>query len=233
MSPKALIFDVFGSVVDWRTGVAREAASTFARLGVPVDPFAFADAWRNEYDPSMARIRDGGRGYVPLDDLHLENLVVVLERFGIAPALDEAERRALATAWEKLPPWPDAGDGLARLKRRFIVAPCSNGSIALMTRLARHGGLPWDCILGAEIARDYKPKAGVYLASAQALRLPPGDVMMCACHNNDLEAARAAGLATAYWPRPDEWGRSERIPPSQDWDVVAEDLSDLAERLGA
>ncbi len=233
MTPAALIFDVFGSVVDWRTGVAREAEAAFARVGAEADPWAFADAWRREYDPSMSRIRDGGRGYVPLDDLHRENLDVVLDRFGLSARFDDAARDDLTRAWEKLPPWPDAVDALTRLKARAVVAPCSNGSIALMTRLAKFGGLPWDCILGAEIARDYKPKPEVYLASARALRLPPSEVMMCACHNDDLAAARDAGLKTAYWPRPDEWGLGRRIEASSAWDVVADDMADLAARLGA
>lgn len=230
---EALIFDVFGTVVDWRSGVAREAERMFMARGVKADPRAFADAWRGEYQPAMERIRSGGRGYVALDDLHLENLGIVLDRFGIADAFDAPARGELNRAWERLPPWRDSRPGLTRLKAGFIVAPCSNGSFALMTRLAKFGGLPWDVILGADVARDYKPKAEVYLASARALRLAPGRVMMVACHNDDLAAARAAGLATGYFPRPDEHGRGgERIPAAEAWDVVAEDLEDLAGRLG-
>ena len=163
MRAKALIFDVFGTCVDWRTSVAREVAAVLP--GVDAD--AFATAWRAEYDPAMARIREGGRGYVPLDDLHRENLHKVAADFGVT-APD-----ALAHAWERLDPWPDVVAGLGVLKRHHIVAPCSNGSIALMTRLARYAGLPWDCILGAEIAQDYKPKPRVYLAACAALRLAP------------------------------------------------------------
>lgn len=230
--PEAIIFDVFGSVVDWRSGVAREAERAFHVRGIGVDPWAFADAWRGEYQPAMERIRSGGRGYVPLDDLHLENLAIVLERFGIADAFDAAARAALNRAWERLPPWRDARPGLTRLKAGMLIAPCSNGSFALMARLAKFGGLPWDAILGADVAKDYKPKAEVYLASAAALRLPPEKVMMAACHNDDLAAARAAGLPCAYFPRPMEQGTGEAIPPAEDWEVVAEDIEDLAARFG-
>jgi 2-haloacid dehalogenase len=219
----ALIFDVFGTCVDWRSAVAREVG----RVLPHVDAIAFATAWRAEYDPAMARIREGGRGYVALDDLHRENLHRVAEAFGVTAPDD------LSHAWERLDPWPDVAAGLVALKRHHIIAPCSNGSIALMTRLARYAGLPWDCILGAEIARDYKPKPGVYLAACRALRLAPDQVMMVAAHNDDLVAARAAGLATAFIPRPAEHGpdQSSDLAPEADWDVIAADFLDLAHRL--
>jgi 2-haloacid dehalogenase len=221
--PKALIFDVFGTCVDWRNSVAREVAAVLPQ----VDATAFAMAWRAEYDPAMARIRDGGRGYVPLDDLHRENLHRVAETFGIT-APDN-----LSTAWERLDPWPDVVPGLEAMKADHIIAPCSNGSIALMTRLAKYGGLPWDCILGAELARDYKPKPAVYLACCTALRLAPGEVMMVAAHNGDLAAARDAGLKTAFVPRITEYGpdQAEDLGPSDDWDVIAIDFNDLARAL--
>jgi 2-haloacid dehalogenase len=221
--PQALIFDVFGTCVDWRTSVAREVAATLPGI----DAAAFAEAWRAEYQPAMARVRDGARGYVPLDDLHLENLHLVAARFGVdAPEV-------LNAAWERLDPWPDVVPGLSAMKARRIVAPCSNGSIALMTRLARHADLPWDCILGADIARDYKPKPGVYLAAVRALRLDPAEVMMVAAHNDDLAAARAAGLATGFVARPTEHGPAQTtdLAPESDWDVVAADFRDLAEKL--
>lgn len=221
----ALIFDVFGTCVDWRTSVARDVAAALP----DVDALAFADAWRGEYDPAMARIREGGRGYVPLDDLHRENLDRVSARFGVtAPDPDELNR-----SWERLDPWPDVVAGLQALKAVRIIAPCSNGSIALMTRLAKWGGLPWDCILGAELAQDYKPKPEVYLACCTALRLPPERVMMVAAHNGDLHAAQATGLRTAFIPRPTEQGPGQTIDlaPEADWDVVAADFRDLARKV--
>ena len=222
---QALIFDVFGTCVDWRTSVAREVAKALSG----VDPIAFAAAWRAEYQPAMERIRNGGRGYVPLDDLHMENLRVVLDRFGIKCS----DAGALNRAWERLDPWPDTVPGLAALKKRHIIAPCSNGSIALMTRLAKHAGLPWDCILGADIARDYKPKATVYRASAQALRLDPSEVAMVAAHNDDLYAARSAGLKTAFVARPTEHGPDQTtdLEPESDWDWIANDFQNLAEQM--
>lgn len=222
---RALIFDVFGTCVDWRSSVAREVAAALPQ----VDALAFADAWRAEYDPAMARVRDGARGYVPLDDLHRENLDRVAARFGVSiPDPD-----ALNAAWERLDPWPDVVAGLRSMKADRIIAPCSNGSIALMTRLARHGGLPWDCILGADLARDYKPSPAVYRASCAALRLAPEQVVMVAAHNGDLHAARDAGLVTAFVPRPQEHGpdQSTDLEPDADWDVVARDFRDLAARL--
>ena len=234
MRPRALIFDVFGTAVDWRTGIAQAAALAFATREIEVDPAVFADAWRKEYQPAMERVRSGARGYVPLDDLHFENLGRVLDRFAIGHLFSEAERWALNAAWEMLPPWPDAVPGLERLRTEFILAPCSNGSIALMTRLARHSHLPWDCILGADIGQAYKPAPIADRRSVAALRLEPGEVMMVAAHNDDLAAARSEGLLTAFVPRPEEHGPRQQtdLEPTSDWDVVADDLGDLATRLG-
>lgn len=222
---RALIFDVFGTCVDWRTSVAREVAGQLAG----VDPLDFADAWRGEYQPAMERIRAGGRGYVPLDDLHLENLQKVCADFGVA-CPDPAK---LNRAREKLDPWPDVVPGLTALKRHAIIAPCSNGSIALMSRLARHAGLPWDCILGADIARDYKPKPQVYLSACAALRLDPAQVMMVAAHNDDLHAARAAGLKTGFVARPTEHGPGQTTDLAADgpWEVMATDFNALCRKL--
>ena len=222
---QALIFDVFGTCVDWRSSVARDVAEMMPT----VDALAFATAWRTEYDPAMARIRDGGRGYIPLDDLHLENL----DRVALDFSVTVPDRSELNRAWERLDPWPDVVGGLTALKKSHIIAPCSNGSIGLMTRLARYGGLPWDCIVGAEIAQDYKPKPAVYLSSCAALRLEPKDVMMVAAHNGDLRAARAAGLKTAFVPRPTEHGPDQTIDlaADEDWDVIATDFLDLHRRL--
>jgi 2-haloacid dehalogenase len=232
---EALIFDVFGTLVDWRTGVADRLKKEFANKDIEADSLAFADAWRGEYQPSMEPIRSGERAYVPLDILHLENLKIVLARFGIADQFTDDELRGLSHAWENLPAWPDTSVGLKRLKRHFLIAPCSNGSIALMSRLARFASLPWDAILGADIAKTYKPAAEVYLKSAAALGLEPRQVVMVAAHNDDLRAAAECGLATAFIPRPLEYGRqnSSDAEPARDWDFVARDVEDLAERLAA
>ncbi|MEM8755965.1 MAG: HAD-IA family hydrolase, partial [Pseudomonadota bacterium] len=173
MAIKAAIFDVFGTVVDWRSGVAAVADRAFAARGIVHDAEAFADDWRGEYQPAMERVRSGARGYVALDDLHRENLDRVIEARGLEDAFDAPARDALNKAWEALPPWPDSVSGLSAIRRLMPIAPCSNGSIALMTGLARFGGLPWDCVLGAEIAQGYKPDPKVYLASCAALRLSP------------------------------------------------------------
>ncbi len=233
MTVEALIFDVFGTCVDWRTGVAREVAAATAAKGLQVDSLAFADAWRDLYQPRMEEIRSGRRSYVDLDVLHRENLDATLDGFGIARHFSEEERAALNHAWEKLPPWPDVVPGLIRLKANRIVAPCSNGSIALMTRLARYGALPWDCILGAGIARAYKPDPRAYLASCEALRLEPAQVMLVAAHNNDLSAARACGLKTAFVARPQEHGTGQvtDLRASSHWDIVAADFPALSAHL--
>lgn len=221
---RAFIFDVFGTCVDWRTSVAREVAAVLPE----VDALAFADAWRAEYQPAMERIRSGGRGYVRLDTLHRENLDIVLGRFGV----EVADPDALNGAWERLDPWTDVVAGLTALREKGLIATCSNGSVGLMARLARWGGLPWDAIVGADIARDYKPKPEVYLASASALGLEPGAVTMVAAHNDDLVAARACGLRTAFVPRLTEHGpgQTSDLEPSEDWEIVARDFLDLAER---
>ncbi len=210
--------------MDWRSSVARDV-----RTALPeVDAEAFADAWRGEYQPAMERIREGGRGYVPLDVLHLENLDRVLARFGV----DVADRAGLNRTWERLDPWADVAPGLTALRERGLIAACSNGSVGLMARLARWGGLPWDAILGADIARDYKPKLEVYLASVEALGLAPEQVTMVAAHNDDLHAARAAGLKAAFVPRPVEHGAGQTtdLAPTEGWDIIAADFLDLAEK---
>ncbi len=234
MAIRAAIFDVFGTLVDWRRGIAEAAAPAFAARGIGLDPAAFADLWRAEYQPAMERVRSGARAYVALDALHRENLDRVLAAEGLSGRFDDAARADLARAWERLPPWPDTVAGLAAIRERAFVAPCSNGSIALMVRLARFAGLRWDAILGAEIARAYKPDPAVYRASAAALGLPPGEVMMVAAHNDDLAAARAAGFATGFVRRPAEHGPGQTgdLAPAADWDAVADDLPALAARIG-
>ena len=230
----ALVFDVFGTLVDWRTGVAREAARVLGGLGLDVDAPAFADAWRAQYQPAMQRIRAGGEPYRPLDDLHRANLDRVLDDLGLGARVDEAARADLNLAWHRLDAWPDVTAALHALRPRFRLAPCSNGNIALMVDLARRNGWSWDAVLGADVARDYKPKPAVYQASARALGCEPGAVLMVAAHSDDLAAAAAAGLRTAFIARPDEKGpgRGESAPKGA-VDVAAADLADLAVRLGA
>jgi 2-haloacid dehalogenase len=233
---KALVFDVFGTVVDWRSGVAREAAPFLARHGIAADPAAFADAWRRRYQPGMEAVRSGARPFTRLDILHRENLETVLRDHGLDPAtVPEAELDHLNRAWHRLDPWPDSVAGLTRLKARYIIAPLSNGNVALLLNMAKRAGLPWDAILGAEVAQAYKPSPAAYLNTAEILGLKPEAVMLCAAHNGDLAAARACGLRTAFIPRPTEHGpgQAKDLAPTQDWDAVAQDFGVLADAMGA
>lgn len=232
---QALVFDVFGTVVDWRSGVARESAPFLARHAPRADPAAFADAWRRLYSPAMEEVRSGRRPFVRLDVLHRENLEAVLPEFGIDRATVRAsELEALNLAWRKLDPWPDSVPGLTRLKRGFIIAPLSNGNIRLMLDMAKRADLPWDAILGAEVAQAYKPARQAYLRTVEALMLKPEQLCLVAAHNDDLAAARRCGLRTAFIPRPTEHGPGQTIDlgPQEDWDMVARDLRDLASQLG-
>lgn len=233
MTTKALLFDVFGTCVDWRSGVTREVAAVAKRAGVAVDAAAFADAWRKLYQPSMERVRSGARPWTILDVLHRESLDTLLPQYGLG-GLSEAERADLNRAWHRLDPWPDTISGLTRLKGRYIVAPLSNGNVALLTNMAKRAGIPWDLVLSAETSRAYKPLPASYLNAVAMLGLEPGQVMMTAAHNSDLEAARAQGLKTAFVARPTEHGpgQTSDMKPSRDWDVVATDFNDLASRLG-
>jgi len=233
---QALLFDVFGTVVDWRSCVAREAAPFLSRYGASADPHAFADAWRRRYAPAMEEVRAGRRGYVRLDVLHRENLLAILPDFGIDPAgVPETEIDSLNHAWHRLDPWPDSVAGLTRLKQRFIIAPLSNGNIRLMIDIAKRAGLPWDAILGAELVQTYKPRPEAYLGTADILGLPPSAICMVAAHNSDLAAARACGLRTAFIPRPTEHGPGQTTDfvPADAWDFVADDITVLADQLGA
>jgi 2-haloacid dehalogenase len=231
---RACLFDVFGTVVDWRSSVSRDLAAFAASRGLPpLDWLEFAVEWRKLYQPSMEEVRSGRRPFTVLDELHRESLVVLLARYRLA-GLPEADIDHMNRAWHRLDPWPDVLEGLARLKRKRIIAPCSNGNIALMVNLARRAGLPWDCILGAETARAYKPMPEAYLASCRQLGLPPSQVMMVAAHNGDLRAAKAQGLATAFVPRPLEHGPGQTTDLAADpacVDVPARDFVDLAAKL--
>lgn len=230
---EALLFDVFGTLTDWRRSVAGELAAFFTPHGLLSDWNEVAGAWRALYQPALEEVRAGRRPFVRLDVLHAENLARVLERYGLDGVLEEDALQELNRAWHRLAPWPDVTDGLARLKRRFILAPCSNGDVAMMVRLARHSGLPWDTVLGSEMAQAYKPAPSVYRRSAELLDLPPGRCLFVAAHHDDLAAARREGMATAFIPRPHEHevpGDASRS--GDDWDVVATDVADLADRLG-
>ena len=233
MSIEALTFDVFGTVVDWRASVAREAEAILAPKGIQRDWGAFASAWRARYQPAMKKVREGERPFVILDALHRENLVDLLNEEGIS--LSEAEIDALNFAWRRLDPWPDVVAGLTGLKRRYILAPVSNGNIALMVRMARRAGLPWDAILGAEVARAYKPQAEAYDSAARMLGLEPAQCLMVAAHPYDLRAAARRGFKTAYVHRPLEEGPGAETawPETGAFDYAVADFLALAEALGA
>ncbi len=230
---KALFFDVFGTLVDWRASIARETKAMLEPRGHALDWALFADAWRGEYQGAMEEVRAGRIPFCKLDVLHRRNLERILARFGL-DSLREDDRRHLTMAWHRLDAWPDVAPGLLRLKRRYLLAPLSNGNISLMVDLARRNDFPWDAILGAEIAGDYKPKPRVYLAAAEAFDLAANECMMVAAHSSDLAAAAALGLRTAHVARPDENGpgRGEVIP-SVPVDVAANGLEDLASKLAA
>ena len=230
---KALFFDVFGTLVDWRKGIAREAERLLRPRGFNLDWLAFADAWRAEYQPGMEEIRSGRAPFCRLDVLHRRNLERILPRFNLG-GLTEDILAELNLAWHRLDAWPDSARGLVRLKRKFIIAPVSNGNISLMIDLARRNGFPWDAILGAEIAGDFKPKPRVYLAACEAAALLPAQCMMVAAHSYDLASAAACGLQTGHILRPDEYGpRSGETAPRIRVDVAAASAEDLAQRLGA
>lgn len=230
---KALVFDVFGTVVDWRNSVAREVRTVAEAKGWSIDPYEFADRWRAMYQPSMAPVRRGEKPYARLDDLHRESLVALLGEYGLDP-LPSDELEHLNRAWHRLDPWPDCVPGLTRLKRKLILATMSNGNVALMLNMAKRAGLPWDMILGSEPARSYKPEPVVYLTGADWLGLEPREIMMTAAHNADLRAARALGFRTAFVARPTEYGphQSRDFKAEEDWDQIVDGMDTLADRLG-
>ena len=230
---KALIFDVFGTLVDWRTCVARESKIILEPLGFKLDWLAFADAWRAEYQPGMEEVRSGRIPFSKLDVIHRRMLERIRPRFGLEQ-VDESVMKELNLAWHRLDAWPDTSPGLKRLKRKFMIAPCSNGNISLMVGLARRNDLPWDAILGSEIAHDFKPKARVYLAACEALDLPPNEEMMVAAHPRDLAHAASNGLRTGFIFRADEFGPGKSgKPPTEPVDVSSTSVEDLAGKLGA
>ena len=237
MDPKAnvqaLLFDVFGTVVDWRGSIIAELTRFGAEKGLKADWTAFTDDWRRLYQPAMEEVRSGRRAWTILDVLHRESLDKLLAKYAIT-GLSEAEKDHVNRVWHRLKPWPDAVEGLRRLKSRHIIGTLSNGNIGLLTRLAKFGGLPWDVILGAETARAYKPLPQAYLASAALLNLEPAQVMLVAAHNGDLAAAAAAGLRTAFVARPTEHGPHQKmdVRAEREWDVVSDSFPGVAEAMG-
>jgi 2-haloacid dehalogenase len=229
----ALTFDVFGTVVDWRGGLVREGEALGRRTGISADWGGFADAWRRQYQPSLTEVREGRLPWTPLDDLHRRSLDRLLPAFGLG-GLNEAERDDLNLAWHRLDPWPDAVAGLGRLKQRFILATLSNGNIRLLVDMAKRAGLPWDAILGAEVAKAYKRLPAAYLTTADLLRLAPAQCLMVAAHYDDLIAARQQGFRTCYVWRRAEFGPAAAVdlPAEHGLDLVVEDFGELADRLG-
>ena len=230
---KAILFDTFGSVVDWRSSLIAELTAFGETRGISADWTALVDAWRAGYGPSMDRVRKGEIPWTKLDDLHRGTLDGLVARFGIT-GLSEADLDHINHGWHRLRPWPDAIAGLGRLKTRYIIGPLSNGNVALLLNMAKHANIPWDMICAAELFRHYKPDPETYLGAAALLDLAPGQVMMAAAHNNDLHAARACGLKTAFFQRPTEYGPLQVRDFEADaaWDVVATDIVDLATKMG-
>lgn len=230
---KALVFDVFGTVVDWRSSLVRELSAFGNGRGLKVDWVKFADDWRGLYQPSMDEVRAGRRGWTILDDLHRESLKTLLEQNGVR-GLEPHEIEHLNTSWHRLDPWPDAVEGLLRLKRRYIIATLSNGNTGLLIRMAKRAGLPWDLILGAETARAYKPMPECYIRNAQVLNLEPSEMMLVAAHNNDLAAAARTGYRTAFVLRRGEHGQrqSTDLAAERAWDVVTDSFIGVADAMG-
>ena len=230
---KAILVDTFGTVVDWRGSLIAELGAFGAARGIVADWTGLVDAWRANYAPSMDRVRRGEQPWTKLDVLHRATLDELVVRFGVS-GLGEADLDHINRGWHRLTPWPDAIEGLTRLKRRHIIAPLSNGNVSLLLNMAKHAGIPWDMICATELFHHYKPDPETYLGAAALLGLEPGEVMMAAAHNGDLAAARACGLRTAFFPRVSEYGphQTRDFAADGEWDVVAADIVDLAERMG-
>ena len=233
-SVKALTFDVFGTVVDWRSSIIKELNSFGESKGIIADWEAFADKWRGGYAPAMNQVRKGEIPWKTIDELHRMVLDQLLNEFEIT-GLSEREKVHINKAWHRLTPWPDSVEGLSRLKQKYIIATLSNGNISLLVNMAKHSGLPWDVILSSELARHYKTDKEVYLSAAALLDLRPEEIMMCAAHQDDLLAAQALGLKTAYISRPLEFGPERKNDATDDmpFDIVAKDIRNLADKLGA
>jgi 2-haloacid dehalogenase len=231
---KALVFDVFGTVVDWRTSIIKDLEAFGRAKNIQADWVALTDAWRAGYQPAMDKVRSGALGWTHIDVLHRMVLDALLEKFKIT-GLSEADKVHVNRVWHRLNGWPDASEGLTRLKRKFIISTLSNGNTSLLVNMAKHAGLPWDCVLSAETFKAYKPDPRTYLGAAEVLGLKPSEVMMTAAHNSDLVAASKQGLRTAFVARPTEYGphQTKDFKAEHDFDVVATDFVDLAKKLGA
>ena len=235
---KALLFDVFGTVVDWRTGIAREVEFIAKKNNISLDPYDFADAWRAEYQPAMEEIRKGRRSFTILDILHMENLKKIASKFNLHN-LSGKDLNMLVKAWHRLPGWPDSSDGLNALKKKYILATQSNGNIALIVNMAKFSNLNWDVVLGAEVIGHYKPDPEAYLKACSALDLKTEECLMVAAHDDDLKAASLQGMKTAYVHRPFEYGRDKLFDIAEvndykgnkEWNIVSSDLNDLAKQL--
>jgi len=232
MELRAILFDTFGTVVDWRSSLIADLGAFGARRGIAADWAALADAWRGAYHPSMDRVRRGEAPWTVLDDLHLQSLERLVVAQGIA-GLTPDDLAAMNDLWHRLRPWPDSVPGLTRLKRRFIIGPLSNGNTTLLVDMAKNAGLPWDVIMASDVFGHYKPDPETYLGACRLLRAAPGQVMLCAAHNADLLAARALGLKTAFVPRPTEYGPSQvrDFAPAEAWDFIVTGIDDLASQL--
>ena len=236
---KALLFDVFGTVVDWRSGIANEVKKIANKYSITIDALGFADSWRAEYQPAMEEIRKGNRSFTILDILHMENLKKISSRFGL-DKLSSDDFDLLVKAWHRLPGWPDSSEGLNKLKTKFIIATQSNGNIALMVNMAKYSNLNWDVILGAEVVGHYKPEPEAYLKACRALHLNPEECMMVAAHDDDLKPASLQGMKTGYVHSPYEYGKDKLFDISEvndykgdrSWDFISKDLNDLAYQLG-
>ncbi len=231
---KALVFDVFGTVVDWRTSLITDFTWWGRERGIKADWTALVDGWRGVYVASMDEVRKHPeRGFVMLDDLHRRSLEKLVAQFDIK-GLTDADLHYLTLGWHRLHPWPDSIAGLTRLKRKYVISPLSTGNVARLTNMATFAGLPWDLILSAELFAHYKPDPETYLGAARLLGLAPGEVMMVAAHNNDLKAAQSNGLKTAFVARPTEYGHLQKVDfdATGDWDIVARDFGGIADRLG-
>ena len=231
--PVAIVFDTFGTVVDWRTSLITELTAFGAQRGISADWTGLVDAWRAAYHPSMDRVRKGELPWTRLDDLHRASLDKLVVDFAVK-GLSEADMEHVNRGWHRLHPWPDSVPGLTRLKSRFIIGPLSNGNVSLLLNMAKHSGIPWDMIFGSDLFGHFKPDPETYLGVAKLLDLSPGEVMLAAAHNNDLRAAKACGLMTAFFPRPGEYGPNQKLDyaPDGTWDYVAKNIEDLATQLG-